>query len=378
MPFKLKSILTNVFRYYNRKRRRALRKKRLLQNDVKFKNNHSIPKLPSCVMLISTSKGWGDSLYVAGFAKRLKKWGVYNVLIAAPSCIIEHFDNPIFDGIYELDDICLSNIRSRKIDLIVDLTYINLSYYKERLMLIQQLQCAAITVCEESKYINTYSHFVNYSLRSHISNRMALILEQITQEKQAPIYPLVFFDEHDSKTISRLIIEKFSHSIGSIAYLNTVARDSDRCFSIEQICALSKVLLNYFSIVIVNAESDIIIDDCEERVFLLPSITFKELCALISKVSFVVTPDTAVTHIASCLDVPSFVVFPPNDRDYWKQYPAKECWGSLSSKSLTYSIDDADLIIDRWGYANHSSRACSSYNPSSLAYDLNRFIRTLK
>lgn len=114
--------LANYLRRKNRERRTASRLNRLKAHDAATKNTRAIPEVIRRVLLISTSEGWGDSLYIAGLAQRLKANGIESVTVMAPESLIGHFVNPIFDDVWALEresDACVAFTP----DVAVDLTY---------------------------------------------------------------------------------------------------------------------------------------------------------------------------------------------------------------------------------------------------------------
>ncbi len=363
----------NYLRRKNRERRTASRLKRLKPHDAATKNNRVIPKIMRRVLLISTSEGWGDSLYVAGLAQRLKINGVLDVAVIAPESLLGHFNNPVFTAVWALErdiDNCLAFAP----DIVLDLTYIGISNGKERLQLITHLACPALTVSELCRHFNAYSTFVAYREKAHISERLALILSVLTHHEESPVMPEGFASDTDKTRARQTIDELFpTERPTRLAYLNTLARDTDRCFSPVQADMMAQTLLKKgFDGIIVHSKVPCL--TCNKKIRYLPKMNFYELTALIAQMDLVVTPDTSVTHLATYYNIPTFVVFPPNDRDYWSEYGAKDVWGALSERSVTYARDDVNLDIDPFGYATVRPRSCSCYEPSELSEALYTFI----
>lgn len=368
--------LANYLRRKNRERRTASRLNRLKAHDAATKNTRAIPEVIRRVLLISTSEGWGDSLYIAGLAQRLKANGIESVTVMAPESLIGHFVNPIFDDVWALEresDACVAFTP----DVAVDLTYMGVRCGKERLQLIKRLACPALTVSELCQSLNAYSTFIPYHEKAHISERMALVLSALTHHDEMKVMPVGFSSAADKARVRDVIKSLFPAKQPSrLAYLNTIARDADRCFSQIQTDTMAQVLLKSgFDGIIVHTKVPCLTSD--ERIHYLPAMTFHELTAIIEQMALVVTPDTSVTHLAAFYDIPAFVVFPPNDRDYWSKYAAKDAWGALSAHSVTYACDDESLDIDPTGYASVRPRASSSYEPAILGEALDHFIKKL-
>ena len=370
----IRSKLANYLRQKNRDRRTASRLRRLRVHDASSKNTRAIPEVIRQVLLISTSEGWGDSLYVAGLAQRLKENGIESVSVMTPESLLDHFDNPIFDDVWALEREIDASLTFSP-DVTVDLTYMGVRCGKERLQLIKQLSCPVLTVSELCSKLNAYSGFISYREKAHISERMALVLGALTHHNEKRVMPAGFASTADQTRARETIRTLFpvKHPV-RLAYLNTVARDTDRCFTQSQTDTMAQVLLKRgFDGIIVHAKVPCLTSN--NRIRYLPAMTFHELTALIEQMTLVVTPDTSVTHLAAFYDIPTFVVFPPNDRDYWSEYAAKDAWGALSTHSVSFSCDDATLYIDPSGYASVSPRACSSYTPDILSEALDQFIK---
>lgn len=368
--------ISNVFRYLNKTRRNKSRFNRLKKEDIKVKNQLPIPDRCKHVLIISTSDGFGDSLYTTGFAYRLKNLGATFVAIAAPNHILNHYTNPIFDNVYSLEKDTFK-ITKFPPDLIIDLTFANINYYSERSTIIKSLKCPAVTVSEISKNLNIYSHFIDFKQRAHISERLALILDLICHHKsESPVMPRAYASNNDlayaQKTISSLFPD---NSEGRIAYLNTIARHADRCLTQTQADALIQTLfMNGYDKIIIHSRSSCA--PSNNKIQQLPELSFQQLAALISEMNLVVTPDTSVTHLAACYNIPTMVIFPPNDRDLWPQYAAKDVWGALSTRHVIYSRDDPDMRFDIWGYPTSRPRSCAVYSACELQTCLNNFLNS--
>lgn len=370
------TCISNVFRYLNKTRRNNSRFKRLKKEDIKVKNLLPIPDRCKHVLIISTSEGFGDSLYIAGFAYRLKDFGVEIVAIAAPNHLLNHFTNPIFDNVYSLEK-DTHKITEFPPDLVIDLTFANINYHTERLNILKSMKCPSVTVSELSKKLNIYSHFIDFKQRAHISERLTLILDLICHRKdEFPVMPRGYASINDLAYAQKTISSLFPDNSGSrIAYLNTLARHADRCLTQTQAEALIQTLFkNGYDKVIIHSRFNSA--PSNSKIQHLPELTFQQLTALISKMNLVVTPDTSVTHLAACYNIPTMVIFPPNDRDLWPQYAAKDVWGALSTRHVNYSRDDPDMRIDIWGYPTSRPRSCAVYSAYELQNCLDNFINS--
>lgn len=368
--------ISNFFRYLNKTRRNNSRFKRLKKEDIEVKNQLPIPDRCKHILIISTSDGFGDSLYTAGLAYRLKKLGAEVIEIAAPNRLLNHFDNPIFDNVYSFEKDALEIAKSTQ-DIVIDLTFANINCHIERSNIIKSLKCPTVTVSELSKNLNIYSHFIDFKQRAHISERLALILDLICHRKgELPVMPRCYASNNDLAYAQQTISSLFPDNSGSrIAYLNTVARHADRCLTQIQTDALIETLLkNGYDKIIINSRS--VNTYGSNKIQHLPKLTFHQLTALISKMNLVITPDTSVTHLAACYNIPTMVIFPPNDRDLWPQYAAKDVWGALSIRHVIYSRDDSDMQIDIWGYPISRPRSCAVYSACELQTCLNNFLNS--
>ena len=299
--------------------------------------------------------------------KRLQKKS-FHVSVAVPERILEHFKKNDFASLIVLEELKQSS--ELKLDILFDLTYIGVPDLEPRMELLKRVSCPCITVSEIGRKLNVYDDFIDFSEVPHISERFSKIISYITKKYEKPVYPVTNVSEFLAIRLKEEIILK-----KRIAYLNTIARDKDRCFTLTQQQALLKHLINKGYFVIVNTEFSILTEP--KTTYILPHIEFEELCGLVKNVDLIVTPDTAVTHIASAYNIPTFVVFPPNDRDYWQKFSASAVWGPLSRDNLVFFKDSENLEIDQYGYATKEPMSISVYYPSDLVCNLNVFINKL-
>jgi ADP-heptose:LPS heptosyltransferase len=72
--------------------------------------------------------------------------------------------------------------------------------------------------------------------------------------------------------------------------------------------------------------------------FLYPSAPFTEIAALISRASLLISPDTAVVHVAAAFDTPLFGLFSRYEKMTRSFYPLS------SVKALVWAEDDESLV----------------------------------
>lgn len=366
--------MINCIKFLNKYQRNKVRKLKLKFYDRKEKNKCKEINSIDRVLIVCTNEGWGDSLYVSGLARRLKLEGAKKILLSAPKHICNHFYSNIYDYIFPLEH-DEQEVAALKPNLIVDLTYIGNTYYKERLRLINACKVPSLTVSELCSDLFSYTDYISYEKESHISKRLALVLAHLTGKNEDPILPYCEFSQFDHGFISDFLQRNLKNA-KKVAYVNAIARDDDRCLNDEQLVAIIINLLDFgYDGVVYNTKNTIKFLD--NRVVSLPQVAFSQLVALIHQTSLVITPDTSVTHISSCFDIPTFVIFPGNDRDFWAEYRASDVWGALSSKHYNFFLDDKELKIDYFGYKNKKTTPVSKYPINQIISSLTMFLINL-
>ena len=339
----------NVLRWLNKKRREATRK---LTVSFAMRDGHAKRTLPGklhSVLLVTTSRGIGDSLYVMGLAKLLRERGVHMYIAALNEHCALYERSKLFEDVYELG---VDDCPNLPFSAVVDLEYVNVNHWRLRRDFLKGSNGCRITTSPFCRTLSFYDDFVDYALVAHISERLALVAQKLLRDSSIErIMPHVVTDEAseaEAETFLRELPEE-----KPIVYLNTRAGDDDRWFGKIQTASLLSHIGNRYDVTTVLLPPDD--DPCYFKypgVVRLKSMSFSGFCSFLRRVQFVATPDTSVTHVAAAFDIPCLTVFPPNDRDYFKEYGAWEAWGALSSISTTLHPDASDLAVDRFGFAN--------------------------
>lgn len=364
------------FRWLNKERRDWMRKLQLTLLMRDSREKHCFPKTIKQILFVSTSLGIGDALYILGLVRRLNEKGIHSSI----ACLDKHIEfyekSGFLQNVYSVSD-SLPEGHS-EYSVIVDLEYRDAKNWKLRKKVIFGAQGYRFTTSPLCRALPFYDEYIDYSNEKHISQRLALIYQRITGDVQVKqIMPYSPVDADSLEKISAWINEVAKDK--RLVYLNAQAGDKDRWFTEEQTLMLLRRLScldNIFVVVQPPEASDRYI--LGQNICLLPKMSFEALCALIGKCSFVVTPDTSVTHVAASFDVPCYTVFPPNDRDFFKEFGAWETWGALSTLSLTLHPDEDGLLIDRFGFSNYSTKSMSSLSCSEIEEGLQKFLEILK
>ena len=371
-----KSKIIRYFKYLNKKRRDFFRIRRLKSLDISAKKNLKNTHPVKRILLFSTSKGWGDSLFVLGFLKELTLNG-FLVHMIVPTCYMDHYRYPQVEELvnsFESRD-CAERIFKFSPDLVIDLDYVGIDFYEKKIEILKRLSCPKLTVNQYYKDLNVITSFISIKNEKHISERYALILREALDIRVPKIYPVAYFSDKDDEW-AKYFLQKCKKNI--FVYINSVAGDSDRCLSKEQLESIINMVLERIDCaVIYNSKSPIVFKNHSDVVYPLPEVTFSKLSALLSKVDFVITPDTSVTHIASAFNIKSFVIFPPNDRDFWQYYSAAEAWSGLSDITHSFYIDDIGLKIDDLGYSNRKTGKNYLYSVKQLNMELAKILDKL-
>lgn len=374
---RLTAFTWNLLKFTNKKRLYIQRRVKVFMLDDVNRKKKERPKKIKRVLIVCVSDGWGNSLFLLGLCKRL-----YDNDLLVSVVVRDEFKDR-FNGTKYIENIFslnkeLKNIVNFAPDLCLDIEYIALRYWKERVSVFKLLDChiaSTSLLAKESTFVDKY---LNLRTSRHISERFAVIASYVLNKEQLPIYPEVRIANKNYCAIKEWILKK-NIKVNKVVYLNCMARDRDRCLNTKQANAIIQELSQFGYTTVINIECDetekCTLKENNKSILFLKKISFEDLCALIDMVDFVITPDTSVTHIASAVDKDSFVIFPPNDRDYWPEYRAADVWDGLSRNSKTYYQDDKNLKIDIFGYSNVRPGENGMYLPDILAKEVREFIR---
>lgn len=373
----MKDSIDNRIKQILRWQRNFFRRMRLRKLDVesRLKNEAFVLSKTSKALLIAVNEGWGDSLFVAGLACRLKQIGFSSVGVVTAQHLLHHFNHPVFDFKTTLDS--PEKCTDFSPDVIIDLTFVGNAFYRERLLLIRKLNCVAVTTSELCAGLNLFDKAVLFRSKAHISERFALILQLFTHKEEKPVLPSVYMSDADKLCAYRYLLS-ISPDIRSqrVAYINAEASKQEHFLSEEQVRMMAVKLLELgFHFVIVNGRG--LEEKIGNNIYALPKFSFNTFAAFISQMSLVVTPDSSPSHLASIFNVPAFVIFPKNARDFFKEYSLDETWGPVGSHSCIFAKNDPFLRIGASGYANRKMEPIRDYNPQELTTALNHFILDL-
>jgi ADP-heptose:LPS heptosyltransferase len=351
-------------KFINKLRLRYQRLLFLKITDKKKRENYPRPVNPKSVLLISVNTRFGDALYTLGLAKVIKSSGSFVAIAAFPE-FLNNFNNQDYvDAFFNLKNVeSLKETVKYKFDAIVDLEYVNAKHWKYRRRLLSFLHAFSITTSDLCRSLNFYNDYLPFRNFSHISLRYACIYNYLFSRKINKVSPFIRVDTSIVHDVKNNINNK------NFVYLNCRAGDRDRCFSNEQALAFLEMIQNSGNFqIIINPPNNFPTQTLSPNIKILPRISFFQLAAMVSMMTFVVTPDTSVTHLAAVYNIPTFVVFPPNDRDFYHEYSASEVWGAMSDHSFTVKSDDPGLVIDPYGfgYPNKKTKPISSVDTSFL------------
>ena len=376
------SLLVSIwhaFKWLNRKRLQHHRLSLIKQTNNPDRKIRVRPSRIKKILLISVSDGWGNSLYLLGLAKRLYISG-YKVCLAVRQEYIDRFTGTNFiDKIIALGtNHTNENVKDFAPDIVIDLEYVALRHWHLRVEVLKAANCYS---CCLSKLVKNSCYFdclIPVKTVCHISSRLAMVLGSITNRKESPVYPFARITEKDEIFIHQWLLDNTVLSTNFI-YLNCCARDADRCLNVDQLKVMIDELIARGYYIVVNA--DCLPPSCQNKLTQISSkvrkltpMTFQQVTALVKRAQFVITPDTSITHLATWANRPSFVIFPPNDRDYWPIWRAADVWNGRSEITTTIYKDDAKLIIDRFGFASVKAGRNIDYSAEWLAQKLRKFI----
>lgn len=291
----------NALRWLNKKRREATRK---LTVSLSMRDGHAKRTLPGklhSVLLVTTSRGIGDSLYVMGLAKLLRERGVHMYIAALNEHCALYERSKLFEDVYELG---VDDCPNLPFSAVVDLEYVNVNHWRLRRDFLKGSNGCRFTTSPFCRTLSFYDDFVDYALVAHISERLALVAQKLLRDSSIErILPHVVTDEASEEEAEAFLNELPEGK--PIVYLNTRAGDDDRWFGkIQTAALLSHVVNRYDATVVLLAPDD---DPCYFKysgVVRLKSMSFSGFCSFLRRVRFVATPDTSVTHVAAAFDIP--------------------------------------------------------------------------
>ncbi len=300
---------------------------------------------------------FGDSLYIAGLSKALSDKG-FTVSIATREFFFERYKSyPFINSIINLDAEDPSReARELNPDIAIDLSYAKNHDFEFRMRLLACLDCYCIATADYLNELKAYDEMISYRNCKHFSECMAKVYERTTGAYPSEkIRPYIFVNEKDLDGARQILKDLGIDGSKGFVYLNTKARTENRDLSTGQIKSSVEAILARKLIPVIYAVpecSSMLARTYGNRVKILPKASFSDVCALISKASAVITPDTSVTHIASCFNIPTLTFYRGNCLDYFKCRLMKDVWSSMSDIHMECCVNAPNFKVDRFGYPN--------------------------
>lgn len=366
--------MIGFFKKLNRSRRNYSRYKKMKKYDLSTPRILKKFKEIKRVAVISTSQGYGDSLFVMGIIRQLEENGKECVLIIPEKQMSHYTSISRRTNVFPLENSSTpQQVKTFNPTICVDLTLVGNICWKERAQLLSRLKCLCVTLIKGMQKLNLYDRYVDLSGHEHISERYAHLMTNVLGEKIPAIKPYISLSQKDLNWAREFICKNFSQTSRFFVYLNSEAGDEDRELSQTQLIEIIN-FLNKKKANIICFTRHALPGLKTDNLVLLPKLSFEKLAAVISMMDFCITPDTSVTHLATVFNISSFVIFPPNDRDYWSQYPARQVWGGRSDKTYTFYQDNPKLQIDNFGYPNYPCGSNAQYRVDDILRDLEKFL----
>jgi ADP-heptose:LPS heptosyltransferase len=367
--------LQQALKYLNKRRLYNQRLFALKLTDRASKEVYAAPDKPKRVLLISADDHFGNALFTLGLSKQLFLQGVSVYLAAMPELVKIFSGQSYIKQFYNLSqDESIRDLSVKKFDAVIDLEYVHAKFWKYRLQALKRIHAYSITTSELCSHLNFYNKYISYTDCAHVSARLAKIYNFLRFDRVDAIFPYLELSQDDMQWADQFLPDK------KIIYLNCRAGDLDRWFSIAQAKEILEAVVPFRNCFIVfNPPKNYPTDNLPPNVKILDKVSFFQLAALVRRSAFVITPDTSVTHLASIYNIPTFVVFPPNDRDFYHNFAASEVWGALADSSVTLNTDDPDLIVDpyNFGYPNRKTRPVSAIDIEKILNPLVEFLHKI-
>lgn len=360
---------------WNRRRLHQQRIQKLLSTNEKEIKKQKTPERILSLLVIDARPGWGDFLYHLGLIHELTKNKII-IDIATPEDTYKRFLIPMIRNVYSLDkEDHIQKCSKNHYDACIDLTYVNLTEWNKRLTLLKQLNCHTITIGNITSLSSYFSEYIDISNCPHESERMALIASNLLNKKVEKILPYFPISEESTSSEAKSFINYLPKDV-NVVYVNTIAREADRCLSEDQVNALITFFKDKKDAVgIFNTEKEITTSDSVKK---LPNLSFDDFASIVKHCEAVITPDTSATHLATAFSIPSLVFFCANDRDYFPQHAMSDVWAPLAEGSLVYKEDDdvKECAPDRYFYM-HPVRPISDIKKDNLIFATKSFLEEL-
>ena len=376
--------LWNAIKAANKRRVVRARLKRGAAYDLSARREFTKPEQVKRVLLVTTAEGWGDSLYVLGLCARLAAEGVEVGLIVPHSSAERFRGGEGVSAVIELDT-ADAPMQAAKFnpEMAIDLDYVGLRMWPNRAAVFRAVECYTATTSAFCRNANLFTEFVDLRpVRTVVERGAALLAYIVGKPAEVPVLPRPIVRQSDIDAA-----ERWKNSVGlsrvPCVYVNAAAQDADRCFSFAQTKAMIETTLGVVrdGFVILYGESfspeELARLADVNRVKVLPRISFGAMCRIVETSVAVVTPDTSVVHVASAYNTPTFAVYAPNDRDYFREYAQREAWPPLAEKQAVVAETAPNFSIDRYGYASDRVKPVSSYAETDLTRPLKIFLQSL-
>ena len=337
------------------KRRKEQRIQHLVQqctNNPSFFNNEEkeCPCDVSNILLFDTLGCFGDALFVNGLLKSIKE--------TCPLLKISILTFPQFESIYSshgFDVLHTTNekhirlVTDTKYDVVIDLAYTDEGDWDFRSKVLGTLDSFIIATSPKIKNAKIFSGYLNWTKTDLFGERMWLLLELLRSvgqlsknlqnkeitfpHKTGMIYPYV--DDYDIKSSQNWI------------YVNAAGRVDSRSLGLKQI----KTIVTWFNNQ-VDYKGFLYLGDrtlppeikLTEKIQLVKPGNFSEACELIKKCKVVVSPDTAIVHVASSFNIPVIALYNQLPLEYLSGKPMLYTWKPLSEKCEILIARDGQVL----------------------------------
>ena len=312
-------------------RRLETRRKNIARTQAISRSKISRPKSIKNIFVIDALKGLGDCIFVQDLITKFIHEHQAKVTVAS----LPH-THPIYKqrcDLVDLIDLENPDIRETDYDIVIDLTYVGISFWKERRVLLQKLKHNFLVTCAPYfKETSTYDLFIDISNESHELLRLRKVLSEIydTNLDDQAIMPCPLSLSTQNEVHDYISSQNISNK--KILYFNTLANTPDRCLSHKQIeCVLDWIekQTEFHAFVYSNTPPL----NHGKNFTVLPKKSFPFTMGLIKISDAVISPDTSIVHVGSTYQVPTLALFCNNSFDWFKK-PMDQIWSPLAPKSI--------------------------------------------
>lgn len=320
-PHKQKKFAT--LRAWNRKRNYFMKSLRMRMAkwmwDEPVRKPFDLQKI-SKVLLLRNDGKIGDMIISTSLIRELKANGYTVDILATPGNIVVIEHNPHIRKIYvDNNPNITAELAAEHYDLVIDMGD---KISPASFHFLKKIEAKNALGFNKEKY-NLYNKTITFlGFQEHITHRYSLLMRELNFSHFSTAYELFYPEAINAETVSFLKILPNARNI----IVNPFAADAKREMSVEQVrqlfCELRQKHPDY-NIIYFDPDNRFDID-LPTGVYKNPYPTLYHAMALIACADLVISPDTAIVHIAAAYKKPLVALY---GNEMHGQYHNNDIWG---------------------------------------------------